>query len=141
MHIAFVLSPFFPVNHLIFFSSTEFGVLFQKTLAAGAQGPDIWQRLEIVICDSKCSVFRPSVIALVLLCTQLQTGVEALGDQADPALCAQLVQLVSFAVCLQKISQVGLFLSKITHLYLFLLHFSLQVFLCTDFCCIIFHLS
>lgn len=58
------------------------------------------------MCDSKCSAFRPSVIALVLLYTQLQAGVEALGAQEDRALCAQLVQLVSFAVCLQKISQV-----------------------------------
>lgn len=88
-------------------ASSDLGVLFQKTLAAAGQGPDIWQRLEIVVCDSKCSVFRPSVIALVLLCTQLQAGVEALGAQGDPALCAQLVELVSFAVCLQKISQIS----------------------------------
>lgn len=97
---------FLRLYHSLFISS-DLAVLFQKTLAAGAQGPDIWQRLEIVVCDSKCSVFRPSVIALVLLCTQLQAGVEALGDQADPTLCAQLVQLVSFAVCLQKVSQIS----------------------------------
>ncbi|KAE8738144.1 hypothetical protein FOCC_FOCC016386 [Frankliniella occidentalis] len=97
---------FLRLYHSLFISS-ELGVLFQKTLSAGAQGPDIWQRLEIVVCDSKCSTFRPSVIALVLLCSQLQAGVEAIGSQDDPALCAQLVQLISFAVCLQKISQIS----------------------------------
>ena len=97
---------FLRLYHSLFVSS-DLGVLFQKTLAAGAQGPDIWHRLEIVVCDSKCSTFRPSVIALVLLYTQLQAGVEALGAQEDPDLCAQLVQLVSFAVCLQKISQIS----------------------------------
>lgn len=80
-------------------------------------------RLEMVVCDGHCASLRPSEIALVLLCTYLDTAVNRLDANADVTSTAvasgsstsmdissvhahQMLRLVEFASEVQKICNI-----------------------------------
>ena len=67
----------------------------------------LWLQLEILACDAACANFRPSEVALVLLCTQLDSGVADLSTRQDPSTGAQIMQLVNFAIELQKMCTIA----------------------------------
>ncbi|XP_066999568.1 cyclin G [Anabrus simplex] len=67
----------------------------------------LWLRLEILACDAACANFRPSEVALVLLCTQLEAGVADLCTRQDPSTGADIMRLVGFAIELQKLCKIA----------------------------------
>ncbi|XP_069679969.1 cyclin G isoform X1 [Periplaneta americana] len=79
------------------------GALYEKMVAS----PSLWLRLEILACDAACANFRPSELALVLLCTQLDSGVAELGTRQDPSTGAEIMRLVNFAIDLQKMCKIA----------------------------------
>lgn len=82
------------------------------------QESELLLRLEMVACDGSCSNIRASELALVLLCTYLDTAVNRLDANADtkttPGVdCSsqqaqQMLRLVQFAAVLQKMCNVRL---------------------------------
>jgi len=60
---------------------------------------DMLLRLEVLACDAGCSNFRACEVALVLLCSQLDSGVAALKP-APPA--SGVIALISFVANLQQ---------------------------------------
>ncbi|KAJ9574027.1 hypothetical protein L9F63_008553 [Diploptera punctata] len=77
--------------------------LFSQLVAAHS----LWLQLEILACDAACANFRPSEVALVLLCTQLDTGIAELGTRQDPSTGTKIMQLVGFAIELQKLCKIA----------------------------------
>ncbi|XP_015108806.1 cyclin G [Diachasma alloeum] len=80
-------------------------------------------RLEMVACDGSCASLRPSEVALVLICTYLDSAVNRLDAHADatpvtavpgpssmdiePTPAQQMLRLVEFAAELQKMSKIS----------------------------------
>uniref|UniRef100_A0A1B6DLX3 Cyclin N-terminal domain-containing protein n=1 Tax=Clastoptera arizonana TaxID=38151 RepID=A0A1B6DLX3_9HEMI len=64
---------------------------------------ELWQRLEIVACDAACANFRASEIALVMICTLMDTGVAHL-QPAPPG--HAVLSVVSFAGQLQQFCRI-----------------------------------
>ncbi|XP_039289240.1 cyclin G isoform X2 [Nilaparvata lugens] len=62
------------------------------------EGDEMWQRLEIVMCDAVCANFRPCEVALVVLCCQMDTAVPQLQP---PASSSDVLDLVAFVSHLQ----------------------------------------
>jgi cyclin G2 len=97
---------FLQLFHALFAAAAErlgVGSLYAKMVAA----PSLWLRLEILACDAACANFRASEVALVLLCTQLDSGVADLGTRQDPSTGAEIMRLVNFAMELQKLCKVN----------------------------------
>ncbi|XP_014292438.1 cyclin G isoform X1 [Halyomorpha halys] len=61
---------------------------------------EMWQLLEVVLCDASCSNFRPSEIALALLCSVVDTGVVRLKTSPPPA--PAVISLISFIAQIQQ---------------------------------------
>lgn len=96
---------FLQLFHALFIAAAErlgVGPLYAKMVAA----PSLWLRLEILACDAACANFRASEVALVLLCTQLDSGVADLGTRQDPSTGAEIMRLVNFAIELQKLCKI-----------------------------------
>jgi len=82
--------------------------------------PELLLRLEMVACDGNCASLRASEVALVLLCTYLDSAVKRLDANADTAIASagssfmnlpptpaqQMLKLVEFAAELQKICKI-----------------------------------
>ncbi|KAK0167044.1 hypothetical protein PV327_004492 [Microctonus hyperodae] len=85
---------------------------------------ELFLRLEMVICDGNCASLRPSEVALVLLCTYLDSAVNRLDPNADVKMslaaipgpssidiaqtpAQQMLSLVEFAAELQKICKIS----------------------------------
>ncbi|XP_043249989.1 cyclin G [Colletes gigas] len=84
---------------------------------------ELFLRLEMVACDGNCASLRPSEVALVLLCTYLNSAVNRLDTNADSIVATttipsssiintsissrqQMLRLLEFAVELQKICKI-----------------------------------
>jgi hypothetical protein len=97
---------FLQLFHALFAAAAErlgVGSLYAKMVAT----PSLWLRLEILACDAACANFRASEVALVLLCTQLDSGVAELGTRQDPSTGVEIMRLVNFAIELQKLCKVS----------------------------------
>lgn len=85
---------------------------------------ELFLRLEMIACDGNCASLRLSEVALVLLCTYLDTAVNRLDTNADATISAtttagpstinsavtpahQMLRLVEFAAELQKICKIS----------------------------------
>ncbi|RZF45191.1 hypothetical protein LSTR_LSTR009962 [Laodelphax striatellus] len=66
--------------------------LYQRLVG---EGDDMWQRLEIVMCDAVCANFRACEVALVVLCCQMDTAVSQLQPAASSSDVLSLVAFVS----------------------------------------------
>lgn len=64
---------------------------------------DLEQRMEILACDANCSSIRPSELALVAICTQMDASISKLEAGAD-----QIHGLVDYAIQLQKLCRVSI---------------------------------
>lgn len=96
---------FLQLFHALFAAAAErlgVGSLYAKMVAT----PSLWLRLEILACDAACANFRASEVALVLLCTQLDSGVAELGTRQDPSTGVEIMRLVNFAIELQKLCKI-----------------------------------
>ncbi|XP_054001889.1 cyclin G [Hylaeus anthracinus] len=84
---------------------------------------ELFLRLEMVACDGNCASLRPSEVALVLLCTYLDSAVNRLDTNVDSTISTtaipsssiintsvaprpQMLSLLEFAVELQKICKI-----------------------------------
>ncbi|KAL1138946.1 hypothetical protein AAG570_009008 [Ranatra chinensis] len=65
---------------------------------------ELCQKLEVITCDGSCSNFRACEVALVLVCSQLDTGVAALPETPPVA---SVIAVVSFAQQLQQLCQIS----------------------------------
>lgn len=85
-----------PLHAMFKQRALELGVLepFQKVVTE----EDLIMRLEIVACDSTCANVRPCELALVLLCTQLDSCVSQLESHTAQT----MLKLVDFAIHMQK---------------------------------------
>lgn len=63
---------------------------------------DLEQKMEILACDASCASIRPSELALVMLCTQMDASVSKLEAGAH-----QIHGLVDYAIQLQKLCRVS----------------------------------
>lgn len=63
---------------------------------------DLEQRMEILACDANCSSIRPSELALVAICTQMDASISKLEAGAN-----QIHGLVDYAIQLQKLCRVS----------------------------------
>lgn len=89
-----------------------------------AMESELFLRLEMIACDGNCASLRSSEVALVLLCTYLDTAVNRLDANVDVTISAastagpstinspvtpahQMLRLVEFAVELQKICKIS----------------------------------
>jgi cyclin G2 len=63
---------------------------------------DLEQRMEILACDASCSSIRPSELALVAICTQMDNSISKLEAGAQ-----QIHGLVDYAIQLQKLCRVS----------------------------------
>ena len=70
---------------------------------------ELWQLLEVVLCDATCCNFRPSETALALLCSVIDTGVVRLKSSPPPA--PAVISLVSFIGQIQQRANVIPYLS------------------------------
>ncbi|CAH1402352.1 unnamed protein product [Nezara viridula] len=61
---------------------------------------ELWQLLEVVLCDAMCSNYRPCEIALAILCSAIDTGVARLKPSPPPA--SSIISLVSFLGQIQQ---------------------------------------
>lgn len=66
---------------------------------------ELWQLLEVVLCDAVCSNFRPSETALALLCSVIDTGVARLKSSPPPA--SAVISLVSFIGQIQQKAKIS----------------------------------
>lgn len=64
---------------------------------------DLEQRMEILACDASCVSIRPSELALVMLCTQLDASVSKLNVGTQQ----QISGLVDYAIQMQKLCRVS----------------------------------
>lgn len=64
---------------------------------------DLEQRMEILACDASCASIRPSELALVMLCTQLDASVSKLNVGTQQ----QISGLVDYAIQMQKLCRVS----------------------------------
>lgn len=64
---------------------------------------DLEQRMEILACDANCSSIRPSELALVAICTQMDASISKLEAGAN-----QIHGLVDYAIQLQKLCRVSM---------------------------------
>ena len=65
---------------------------------------DLEQKMEILACDASCASIRPSELALVMLCTQMDASVSTLEAGSQ-----QIHGLVDYAIQLQKLCRVSCF--------------------------------
>lgn len=63
---------------------------------------DLEQRMEICLCDASCSSIRPSELALVAICTQMDSSISKLEAGTN-----QIHGLVDYAIQLQKLCRVS----------------------------------
>lgn len=63
---------------------------------------DLEQRMEILACDASCASIRPSELALVMLCTQLDASVSKLNVGTQQ----QISGLVDYAIQMQKLCRI-----------------------------------
>lgn len=64
--------------------------------------PELEKRMEIVICDANCASVRPSELALVLVCTQMDAHLNNVKIEANNSLHG----LVDYAIELQKLCRI-----------------------------------
>lgn len=62
---------------------------------------DLEQRMEILACDASCASIRPSELALVAICTQMDASISKLEAASN-----QVHGLVDYAIQLQKLCRV-----------------------------------
>jgi cyclin G2 len=62
---------------------------------------DLEQRMEILACDASCSSIRASELALVLICTQMDSHINGLGNGSH------ISSLADYAIELQKLCRVS----------------------------------
>lgn len=60
---------------------------------------ELEQRLEVLACDANCSSIRPSELALVLICTQMDSHASGVVNQ-------QISGLVDYAIEVQKLARI-----------------------------------
>ncbi|KAF6205791.1 hypothetical protein GE061_019965 [Apolygus lucorum] len=65
---------------------------------------EMWQLVEVIACDAACSNFRPSELALVLLCSLFDSGIAALSP---PPAAPSVLAIVSYFAHLQKLCQIS----------------------------------
>jgi cyclin G2 len=65
---------------------------------------DLEMRLEILVCDAMCASIRPCELALVLICTQMDSQVNNLGSGQGNQ---QIHGLVDYAIELQRLCRVS----------------------------------
>lgn len=65
----------------------------------------MFQRLEVIACDGLCINYEASLVALVLLCSQIDIGVARL--QPTPCVCISVLSLVALVTELQKHCQIS----------------------------------
>jgi cyclin G2 len=63
---------------------------------------DLEQRMEILACDANCASIRPSELALVAICTQMDASISKLEAGSQ-----QIHGLVDYAIQLQKLCRVS----------------------------------
>jgi cyclin G2 len=63
---------------------------------------DLEQKMEILACDASCASIRPSELALVAICTQMDASISKLETGAE-----QIHGLVDYAIQLQKLCKVS----------------------------------
>lgn len=64
---------------------------------------DLEQKMEILACDANCASIRPSELALVAICTQMDASISKLETGSH-----QIHGLVDYAIQLQKLCRVSL---------------------------------
>jgi cyclin G2 len=68
---------------------------------------DLEQRMEILACDANCASIRPSELALVAICTQMDASISKLEAGSQ-----QIHGLVDYAIQLQKLCRVSYYKKK-----------------------------
>lgn len=68
---------------------------------------DLEQRMEILACDASCASIRPSELALVMLCTQMDASVTKMNAETH-----QISGLVDYAIQMQKLCRVSIKMEK-----------------------------
>jgi cyclin G2 len=63
---------------------------------------DLEMRLEVLICDASCANIRPSELALVLICTQMDNHINHLQNSESQ----HILSLVDYAIELQKLCRI-----------------------------------
>ncbi|BES94022.1 Cyclin, N-terminal domain [Nesidiocoris tenuis] len=64
---------------------------------------EIWTLTEVISCDAGCSNFRPSEVALVLLCSLFDSGIASLNP---PPPASTVLSIVAYFAHLQKLCQI-----------------------------------
>lgn len=82
------------------FTAVELGL--QEFYDSAIVLSDLEQRMEILACDANCSSIRPSELALVAICTQMDASISKLEAGAE-----QIHGLVDYAIQLQKLCRVS----------------------------------
>lgn len=83
------------------FSLADINSVYEKSVSEY----DLFQRLEVIACDSSCINFRPSEIAFVLICSQMDVGIARV--QHSPCAGTDVLTMIATITEMQQLCNIG----------------------------------